>query len=308
MSNKEALTFLNESKVKYAIAYKKQNIEQINELNKEVLTVLNNMGKVPKNKQNNLKQSVLTHNLGNSKIGKDTLCINIQCGLLCPMDILNKCDNCAICYAKSQNRRHLKNTVAKNVINNTIINSVLLGEINLHTVLYNTLVDISDSYTKNELKYIKFLRINVEGDILNNEQLKIVEDIASCFKTVFNLVSCYSYTHNKELDLNLSPTVCFNTSNFKNEYYNKRTYTIDFEQLSMFILNILCGDCVLCLGDCNNCSYCKNKEDKRTVLFIKHGNGLKSVEQINSLLFAYLDYIKEVDYINFIASEKLATI
>jgi hypothetical protein len=260
MSNKEALTFINETKVKYAIAYKKEDIVAINELNKGVLSVLNDMGKVPKNKANNIKQSVLTHNLGNSKIGKDTLCINVQCGLLCPMDLLHQCDNCKICYAKSHNRRHLKNTVAKNIINNVLINNVLLGLETVHNIVYNTLVDISDCYTKEQLKNIEFLRVNVEGDILNNQQLKVVEDIARAFKTVFNLVSCYSYTHNKQLDLNLSPTVCFNTSDFDNCFYSKETKTIELSEVKDHLEDIFNNKSVLCLGDCNNCPYCKNKE------------------------------------------------
>ena len=51
---------------------------------------------------------------------------------------------------------------------------------------------------------------------------------------------------------------------------------------------------VICCGDCSNCPYCKNKEDKRVVVFIRHGNGWDGHIDHYLTEDEYLSYLKDL--------------
>lgn len=60
---------------------------------------------------------------------------------------------------------------------------------------------------------------------------------------------------------------------------------------------------VICCGVCSNCSYCKNKQEKRTVIFVNHKN--KSTKKILKEVLSKKDLIKLEalklrDYSNFL--------
>lgn len=299
MSNKEALQLIKGVEKEYKVFYEKGDLKAINLKNKEVLEELDKLDKIPKNKANNLNKFELTHSLGNSKIGEDTICISVSCGLLCPMSLLGECSNCLICYAKNQNKMYFKNTVAKNLINQNIINSVVLGEVSLHNVLFELVNSIYCNYSKKQVANLKFLRFNVEGDILNNDILGVLDKIAKCLIVVFNLESAYTYTHNKNLNFKSVNNLVFNTSDFKVKGV-KSCKTIDFVEVFNYFEEIIKGEVILCNGNCLNCPYCKDKEDKRDILFIKHGGEFKGVEELGDYIIRYLEAKKEVDYMKFI--------
>lgn len=295
MSNKQILREFEELLPYYEVAYKNNNLNEVNKLNIEFLRVCEKEDKIPKNKANNLKKGVLTHIIGNSKIGEDTLCISVTSGLSCPMSLLGDCNNCNICYAKNHNKQYFKNTVPKNLINQTLINKVVLGELTLHSLLFELIYDINCSYTQRELNNLNYLRLSVEGDILNNEILRVCEEIAKTLIIVFNLKGAYSYTHNKRLNLSIAPNIVFNCSDFKNNYYNKSVFVKGAitPQIKKEILN---KECLLCLGDCYNCVYCKNKDITLPIIFIKHGGefeGVKTLKEIDLKLFEYCDNLRE---------------
>lgn len=294
MSNKEALEYLEQKKADFKAAYENKEHTVIISETGEVLEVLEAMGKIPKKYSDWKNFNYLTHSLGNSKIGPDTLCISINTGLLCVMGVTSNCSNCKICYAVNQNRTYLKNTVFKNTKNQNTISKVVTGEIDLHTVLFETVYSIFCSYSENQIKNLKFLRISVEGDILDQSVLEVMDKIAGVLISVFSLVSAYSYTHNKGLDLSTVKNIVFNTSDFKNTDSHKTCETVF--KLTADILEAVKNETViLCNGDCNNCSYCKNKKDTRTVLFLAHGGQFKGISEYNYLV-SYLEAVKEVDY------------
>ena len=294
MSNKEVLSEFESIAPKYAIAYKNGNIEEVTALNIDFLAVCDRLDKIPNNKKDNLEHHRLTHTLGNSKIGTDTICINVSAGLNCPMNLLGNCGNCSICYAVSQNKRYFKNTVPKNLINQTIINQVVTGQISLHNVLFELVQDIYCSYTDSELSELKYLRLNVEGDILNNDILTVCDKIAETLINVFGLVSAYSYTHNKELNLTIAENIVFNCSDFENEHYNKSCYT--FLEYSPKLEELALTEKVkLCLGDCGKCSYCKDKDCTVPIVFLAHGGDFLGVEAIPEPVFEELELIRDID-------------
>ena len=50
-------------------------------------------------------------------------------------------------------------------------------------------------------------------------------------------------------------------------------------------------DVVICCGNCSNCPYCKNNNDKRLVLFLRHGNGWNGHIE---------DYLTETEYLEYL--------
>lgn len=276
--------------------YLTNDLKNINKVLINFLDICKDLNKIPKKYNNFRNFDYLTYTLGNSKIGTDTLCISFNTGLFCCMSLLGRCNNCNICYALSHNKRHFKNTVPKNCINQIVVNKIILNEKELHTVLFNTIQNIYCSLSKKELLNLKFLRVDVEGDILNKDILKVVDKIATVLSSVFDLISSYTYTHNKELAKENTETLTINCSDFKGTKEVRTIYKLNNNILE----KILKGDVILCGGDCNNCSYCKNKNENRPIYFLTHGNGLKGVKQIPYWLELIINHYKEVDYNNFL--------
>lgn len=297
MSNKNNLKIIDKCIIEWYNTYKNNDLQKINMINYKILNLI----EVPKKHNNKQYNNILTHMIGNNKIGNDTICINVCCGLNCPMNILHKCSNCDICYACSQNRQYFKNTVPKNLINQIIINKVILNEISMHEMLNNIIHDIICQYSINQINNLKYLRFNVEGDILNNDILKVCDTISHTLKNVFNLKECYTYTHNKNLNFELFKNIVVNCSDFKKQGY-KSVYTIDALNKDL-IKKIINKSVILCSGDCNNCSYCKNKKDLRPILFLKHGGAFEGITYVKNNMQKLYDFIcecKRNDYNNFI--------
>lgn len=297
MSNEHNLKIIDNCIIEWYNAYNECNLLKVNKINFKVLEMV----EIPKKHKDKQHNNIMTHIIGNDKIGEDTLCINISSGLNCPMNILNKCSNSNICYACNQNKQYFKNTVPKNIINQTIINKIILRQITLHEVLNNLVHDIICEYTNKQINNLKFLRFNVEGDILNNDILKVCDTISHTLKTVFNLKECYTYTHNYDLNFKIAENIVINCSDFKKQGY-KSVHTIDRLNKKL-IKKIINKSVILCSGDCNNCSYCKNKKDLRPIYFLKHGGKYMGIENIKNnipKLYNFIEYNKKIDYNNFI--------
>lgn len=257
----------------------------------EVIDICHLLGIEEKKEWENL--DTMPHSIGNSKIGDDTLVISFNSSLLCYMALLGKCSNCNICYGKNSNKMY-SNEFLKGCIGQMALLLHSNSKKELFKLIYNTIWSIYCSYSEKELAKIKYLRINVIGDILNNDQLKDINTIAKAIKTVFNLNCCYSYTHNDNLDLSIAKDIVFNCSDFSNDK-NKECQTIfEFD-----IDNYNEEEEVLCNGHCFNCPYCKSEFECRKVLFLAHGGQFEGIEGIPSEFVAYLEYNKECDYLLF---------
>ena len=235
-----------------------------------------------------LNPDVLPFSLGNDKIGEDTLCISINTGTLCCMGLTGRCENHKICYAVASNKMYtaefLKNNISQRHF--MTVHPDVLG--------LKTLELIKSKLTKSQLANLKFIRFSINGDILNNEWLIRLNRIASILKRGLGIKIAYTYTHNKELDLDLASDILINCS-FKNDSQKCCLTAMQFDKSMMEDESI-----IVCNGDCNRCSYCKNPDEDRTVIFLAHGGKYKGVKQIPDVIMQELIRQKENDYLKFI--------
>ena len=208
-----------------------------------------------------LEEGEMPSKIGNLKIGEDTLIINVNHALNCFSDKMGYCEHCKDCYAKKAP--------------NTYKNSFLYGfasEIQFNKLSIDEIIKSLENQFKKELanNKIKFIRFNEAGDFKSFDIFKKANEIAKYFFKEYGIIS-YSYTHNKELkdhkeaiknsyivinwsfkvDANYKQAITCNNLKDLVKYYNDKNY-------------------VICTGKCYNCSYCKDKNDLRTVVFVNH--------------------------------------
>lgn len=273
-------------------AYREENANNIVYYLGKVINLAKMLG-IPSRYYNiELSAPYLPFSLGNDKIGKDTLCISINTGLLCYMGLMGNCENCRICYAKSSNLMYTSEFV-KNSISQRVF--ILYNPI---TLAMNTVKAVKQDLTKKQLNNLKFLRFNINGDVLNNQQLIKLNEVARILKNDLDLSVAYSYTHNKELDLSIAPDIVFNTSFRSNHHKNCLTAPMreEFKDNSKFIV---------CNGNCTNCSYCKDDHETRTIIFLPHGKGGNGVKSLSDDYRKELEENKRTDYLNFCKRIKL---
>lgn len=214
--------------------------------------------------------------IGNSKIGADTLIINTSTGLNCWCKKNGLCDN-AECYACSQERQYTDYLLVN------MSNEILFQDMPVRYIIQS----IEKQYRKQlEAKKIKYIRWNEAGEFQNIVQFEKIDYVAAYFKKRYGVIS-YSYSHNKELykeycqDIKERSSIILSWS-FKTHQDYKSAVIIEETEL----FNYLCNhEVVICSGNCLNCSYCKNRNDKRPVMFLRHTN--KGIEkQLIELLTA----------------------
>lgn len=174
---------------------------------------------------------LVTH--GNSKIGKDTLIINITSSKNCESKKLGMCQVPKNkCYADKAERMY-KNTRrfrARQTMLWDILNAEYLA-INLHLV------------AKAKKSIIKYIRFNESGDFRNQydvEKMKVIARLLPQYKI-------YGYTARKDLNFeNLPNNMIVNGTNFMVD--NKITIVTDKKWSKH-----------TCPGDCRYCTMCKNK-------------------------------------------------
>ena len=120
----------------------------------------------------------------------------------------------------------------------------------------------------------------------------------------YDIIS-YTYTHNKELeeyitDIYDSNIVLNYSYDVKTSLDVKKCIVINKSDIYNYIND---NNYVICGGVCSNCSYCKNKKEKRAVIFVNHKN--KSTKKILKEVLSKKDLIKLEalklrDYSNFL--------
>ena len=230
--------------------------------------------------------------IGSKKLGEDTAIYNVNHGLNCYSDKKGHCNNCNICYAKRDLNRY---------INSCLYN--IASEINFKELSTDKIIkDIEEQITED----IKFMRISEAGDIQDIDTLHKVLKIADYFHNKYDIIS-YTYTHNIELEK--AHKQILNSSLVLTYSYNtkldgvKKSDVIKKEDLKKYLDD---DDFVICAGECYHCSYCKDKTDTRTVLFVNHKN--KSVKKIlNDVLskeeIQKLESKKFTDYSEFLIKQ-----
>lgn len=240
-----------------------------------------------------LNTDVLPYSIGNSKIGNDTLVFNCSSALLCPSALKGHCEVCKSCYA-------VNNEVVYGMpfVRNLLSLKRLLT-VSIDTLIVNTIKLIATDSQKKDGKKAKealFIRFNSNGDILDNKMLsdinkfaiELINDSSNCLKVA------YTYTHNKDLDLSVATDVTFNIS-YKTDKPAKKTI-VAFSWDKKYLDN---SKYIICNGKCFNCPYCKNKDDKRTVVFMAHGGGFKGLDMLPDGLIDVLNAQKCLDWAKF---------
>lgn len=243
-----------------------------------------------------LNNEVLPYSIGNNKIGNDTLVFNCSTALLCPSALKGHCEVCKSCYA-------VNNEVVYGIpfVRNLLSLKRLLT-VDIDILINNTVKMIATDNTKKDGKKAKealFIRFNSNGDVLDDKMLSdinkfatsLIKDSSNCLKVA------YSYTHNKDLNLDIATDITFNIS-YKTDKPTKKT-VVAFKFDKKYLDN---SKYVICNGKCFNCPYCKNKDDKRTVVFMAHGGGFKGLDMLPDGLIDVLNAQKGLDWAKFNAS------
>lgn len=262
------------------IATVNNDIDNLEIIMNEIIAIANLLGLKSSNKWVN--NPILPFSIGNNKIGDDTLIFNVSSATLCPSALKGYCKQCKNCYARSDELRHSS--------------SLLRGVLSLYKLLKYPIDNIINSTIKavkssKKAKNCLFVRYNSNGDILNNEILKIMNKLTVELKKATNIKVAYTYTHNKNLNLLLSPSIVFNLSDVDNKGVKSTIVAYKWDKKYLDDSNY-----VICSGNCKNCPYCKNKNDKRTVVFMAHGHGFKGVKMLPNGLLDVLEQQKILDY------------
>lgn len=235
-----------------------------------------------------LETNFMPNKVGNLKIGEDTVILNVNHALNCFSSKMGYCENCNCCYAKKSPTNY-KNSCLYGLASEISFNKLSVKEIIK-----------SIEKTIKEAKNIKFIRFNEAGDFKSFKQFKKANEVAKHFYEAFDIVS-YTYTHNKELlkhkeDIKNSFIVMNWSVKAGNGFKHAITCNKPSELAKYFSEP---EKYVICLGKCHNCSYCKDKEDLRTIVFINHFKksieaGLKlglSQDSLKRLeAYKYIDY------------------
>ena len=242
-----------------------------------------------------LNNDVLPYSIGNSKIGNDTLVFNCCSSLLCPSALKGHCEVCKSCYAVND-----EVTYGLPFVRNLLSLKRLLT-VSIDDLITNTIKFIdTDNVKKNgkKAKEALFIRFNSNGDILDNEMLSDINKFAKSLinDSRNNLKIGYTYTHNKDLDISIADSITFNVSykTDKPEPVKKTIVAFKFDKTYLDSSKY-----VICNGQCFNCPYCKNKDDKRTVVFMAHGGGFKGLDMLPDGLIDVLNAQKALDWAKF---------
>lgn len=243
-----------------------------------------------------LKNKILPYSIGNDKIGNDTIIFNCSTALLCPSALKGHCEVCKSCYAVNNEVIYGKPFVRN------LLSLKRLLTVDIKVLATNTIKMISTDNTKKDGKKAKealFIRLNSNGDILDNKMLSDVNKFAKMLieDSSNSLKVCYTYTHNKDLDISIANSITFNLS-YKTDLKVKKT-VVAFRWDKKYLDS---SKYVICNGKCFNCPYCKNKDDKRTVVFMAHGGGFKGLDMLPDGLIDVLNAQKAFNWAKFNAS------
>lgn len=227
-----------------------------------------------------VNNNVMPVKIGNEKIGDDTIIINTNHALNCYCSKKGYCNMKKDCYAKKSS--------------NTYVNSCLYNlaaDINFKKLSAKKIISDIEEVINSADSDIKFIRFNEAGDFINYDLFKKANKIATYFMKKYDIIS-YTYTHNKELEEYI--TDIYNSNIVLNYSYDVKT-SLDVKKCIVInksdIYNYINdNNYVICGGVCSNCSYCKNKKEKRTVIFVNHKN--KSTKKILKEVLSKKDLIK----------------
>lgn len=251
----------------------------------------------------------------NGKTGLNIVNLSFSSAIHCPEAIKGHCKvqkpirntnglkngNKQVCYACSINNRHIE-TFIKNEWNYIVFNSISDDAI---------IKQIKSYVLQNGALYLRF---NEYGAFISEECIKRCINISNTLIKEGYIKNSFSYTSNKHLFhkynnvkgfvLSYSEGFKFNLNDLEPSI--KKTGIVTLSSTAMWknnpeqalkqgrevLIPLLNNhDVVICCGNCSNCPYCKNNNDKRLVLFLRHGNGWNGHIE---------DYLTEDEYLNYL--------
>lgn len=222
--------------------------------------------------------SSLKYSIGNSKIGDDTLILNMGTAMNCPSAKLGLCSLAhrkhggdGSCYALKAEYLYPSSIPYRS------IQKIQFDLWEAEKIAHEMFKVI---YKKRNGKRIKYVRFNESGDFHSVEQVRKAGKIARlvqefCHMAEIPVVRFYTYTHrsdiflgNDELISSLPSNFVINGSNFKvhNEFRvldisrSERDKKVDGIKINRYT----------CLDDCSKCSLCKVRSTGITIIQAKH--------------------------------------
>lgn len=254
----------------------------------------------------------------NSKTGENVINLSFTSAIHCPEALKGHCNvqkplrdmngakngNKQVCYACSINNRHIETTIK------CIWNYILFHKL--------TVDEITDQIKRHILfNSCQYLRFNEYGSFIDEKNLQKCIIISNMLVEDGLILNSFSYTSNKRLfkkysdvpnfvlsysqgldvdveglDCSIKQTAIITLSSI---YKMKHDNIKAIEKGRKTLLPLLDNpNVVICCGDCSKCPYCKNKEDKRIVVFLRHGNGWDG--HIDHYLTdnEYMEYLKQL--------------
>lgn len=252
----------------------------------------------------------------NSKTGANIVNLSFTTALHCPEAIQGHCKvqkrirdsnglktgNKQVCYACSINNRHIE-TFIKNIHNYIIFNTISNKAIEKQLISY---------ILNNGALYLRF---NEYGSFINEHCLKRCLDITKSLIESKYIKKAFSYTSNvhlfikyydvntnfvlslskgldydfEDIDTSIKTTAIVSLSSIAMWKNNPEKALKQGREVLIPLLNN--PDVVICCGNCSNCPYCKNNNEKRLVVFLRHGNGWNGHIE---------DYLTESEYLQYL--------
>lgn len=254
----------------------------------------------------------------NSKTGENVVNLSFTSALHCPECIQGHCrvqkrvrnstgmktGNKQVCYACSINNRHIQ-TVIK-----VTWNYIQFHKLDLKTVIKQ----LKKHILVNNCQYLRF---NEYGSFIDEKCLQKCITISNTLVGDGFIKNSFSYTSNmklfnkykeipnivlslskgldvdfESLDSSIKQTAIITLSSVAKMKHNRDKAVENGRKILLPLLNN--PNVVICCGDCSKCPYCKNNEDKRVVVFLRHGNGWDG--HIDHYLTdnEYMEYLKQL--------------
>lgn len=254
----------------------------------------------------------------NSKTGDNVVNCSFTTAIHCPEAIKGHCNvqkplrdslglktgEKQVCYACAINNRHIETTIK------CIWNYILFHKL--------TVDKITDQIKRHILvNSCQYLRFNEYGAFIDEKNLQKCIEISNMLVEGGLIKNSFSYTSNKYLFKKYNETANFVLSYSQGLDVDVNTLDCSIKQTAIIslssvykmkhdnvkaiengrktLLPLLANpNVVICCGDCSNCPYCKNKDEKRIVVFLRHGNGWDGHIDHYLTEDEYLSYLKDL--------------
>lgn len=254
----------------------------------------------------------------NSKTGKYVVNLSFTSALHCPESIKGHCnvqkplrdsyglktDKKQVCYACAINNRHIETTI-----------KCIWNYIQFYKLTVNEIKEqIKRHILVNNCQYLRF---NEYGSFIDEKCLQKCITISNALVEDGLIKNSFSYTSNRylfkrykkvpnfvlslsqgldvdfeSLDSSIKQTAIITLSSVSQMKHNRDKAVENGRKTLLPLLDN--PNVVICCGDCSKCPYCKNNEDKRVVVFLRHGNGWDG--HIDHYLTdnEYMEYLKQL--------------